>query len=157
MTWFRIVLNKDIALIKELHKNSRMSLVGLSGAVGLSVDAVGKRLKKLEANNVIQFYSTDINYGKLGFEKYKMFIHTKDYSKEIENGLFSFFQSKNNSIDLIRTIGPWKLEVEFLIDKHEIFENVLSEMYEKFGDIIQKVDFSIFRNEIMFPAKEMLD
>tara|TARA_B100001964_G_C14168850_1_gene570459 strand:- start:101 stop:1069 length:969 start_codon:yes stop_codon:yes gene_type:complete len=147
---------KDVALIKALHENSRESLVGLSGIVGLSVDAVSKRLKKMRANNVIQFYSTDIDYGALGFEKYKMFVYVGDYSNDIENQLFGFFQKQKNSVNVIRTIGPWKLEVEFLIDKHEVFEKMLSEMQEKFGSVIQKLDFSIFKNEVWFPAKEML-
>jgi len=148
---------KDIVLIKELHKNSRESLVNLSAAVGLSVDAVSKRLKKMEASKVIQFYNADIDYGKLGFEKYKMFVYVKDYSPEIEEQLFTFLQRSNNAINIVRTIGPWKLEVEFLIEKHEVFEKVLSEMQEKFGNVIQKLDFSIFKNEVRFPAKEMVD
>lgn len=148
---------KDVALIGELHKNSRESLVNLSAAVNLSVDAVSKRLKKMEANKVIQFYDTDIDYGALGFEKYKMFVYVKDYSVEIENQLMEFLQRQKNVINVVRTIGPWKLEIEFLIEKHEVFEKVLSEMQEKFGDVIQKLDFSIFKNEVWFPAKEMVD
>ena len=148
---------KDVLLIKELHKNSRESLVNLSGAVGLSVDAVSKRLKKMEANKVIQFYSTDIDYGKMGFEKYKMFVYVNDYSSEIEGQLFGFLEKSRSAINVVRTIGPWKLEVEFLIERHEVFEKVLSEMQEKFGDVISKLDFSIFKNEVWFPAKEMVD
>jgi Lrp/AsnC family transcriptional regulator, leucine-responsive regulatory protein len=148
---------KDVALIGELHKNSRMSLVNLSAAVGLSVDAVSKRLKKMEASKVIQFYSADIDYGKLGFEKYKLFVYVNDYSSEIEEQIFSFLQRQKNAINVVRTIGPWKLEIEFLIEKHEVFEGVLSEMQEKFGNVIQKLDFSIFKNEVLFPAKEMVE
>jgi len=147
---------KDVLLIKALHKNSRESLVNLSGIVGLSVDAVSKRLKKMEASKVIQFYSADIDYGKLGFEKYKMFVYVNDYSVEIEERLMNFLKGRKNAINVVRVIGPWKLEVEFLIEKHEVFEKVLSEMQEKFGDVISKLDFSIFRNEVWFPAKEMI-
>ena len=149
--------DKDVLLIKALHKNSRESLVNLSAKVGLSVDAVSKRLKKMKASKVIGFYSADIDYGKLGFEKYKMFVYVRDYSEAIEKKLFEFLQGQSNAINVVRMIGPWKLEVEFLIEKHEVFEKVLSEMQEKFGDVISKLDFSIFRNEIWFPAKEMVD
>jgi len=148
---------KDVLLIKELHKNSRESLVNLSATIGLSVDAVSKRLRKMEANKVIQFYDADIDYGALGFDKYKMFIYVQDYSTDIENQLMEFLQRQKNAINVVRMIGPWKLEVEFLIEKHEVFEKVLSEMQEKFGNVIQKLDFSIFKNEVWFPAKEMVD
>ncbi len=148
---------KDVLLIKGLHKNSRTTLVDLSAAVGLSVDSVSKRLKKMETSKVIQFYDTDIDYGKLGFEKYKMFVYVSDYSSVIEKRLMDFLQRQKSAINIVRTIGPWKLEIEFLIEKHEIFEKVLSEMQEKFGDVIQKLDFSIFKNEVWFPAKEMVE
>ena len=86
-----------------------------------------------------------------------MFVYVQDYSAEIEGQLFEFLQRQKNAINVVRTIGPWKLEIEFLIEKHEVFEKILSEMQEKFGKVIQKLDFSIFKNEVWFPAKEMVD
>jgi len=87
----------------------------------------------------------------------QMFVYVKDYSMEIENQLMEFLQGQKNAINVVRMIGPWKLEVEFLIEKHEVFEKILSEMQEKLASVIQKLDFSIFKNEVWFPAKEMVD
>jgi calcineurin-like phosphoesterase len=92
----------------------------------------------------------------LGFEKYKLFIYTKNYSDEVEKELIAFLKSKKNTINLIRILGPWKLEVEFLIKEHDDFDKILSEMQKKFEKNIQKLDYSIFRNEVRFPSEKLL-
>ena len=147
---------KDRLLINALHKNSRESLVDLTAKVGLSIDAVSKRIKKLKVKNIIPFYTTNIDYNLLGFEKYKLFIYTKNYSDEIEGELISFLKSKKNTINIIRIIGPWKLEVEFLIKEHDDFEKILSEIQKQFSGDVQKLDYSIFRNEVRFPSEKLL-
>jgi DNA-binding Lrp family transcriptional regulator len=147
---------KDRLLIHALHKNSRESLVDLTAKVGLSIDAVSKRIKKLKIKNIIPFYTTAIDYNLLGFEKYKLFIYTKNYSDEVEKELIAFLKSKKNTINLIRILGPWKLEVEFLIKEHEEFDKILSELQKKFANNVQKLDYSIFRNEVRFPSEKLL-
>jgi DNA-binding Lrp family transcriptional regulator len=147
---------KDRLLIHALHNNSRESLVDLTAKVGLSIDAVSKRIKKLKIKNIIPFYTTAIDYNLLGFEKYKLFIYTKNYSDEVEKELIAFLKSKKNTINLIRILGPWKLEVEFLIKEHEEFDKILSELQKKFANNVQKLDYSIFRNEVRFPSEKLL-
>jgi Lrp/AsnC family transcriptional regulator, leucine-responsive regulatory protein len=147
---------KDRVLLNALHEDSRQNLVNLAKKIGLSIDATSKRMKKLVSNKVISFYTADIDYNKLGFQKYKLFVSVKSYSKEIEMKLFEFFRQKRSVTNVIRIIGPWKLEVEFLIKEHNEFEIILSEMQEQFSDVIQKLDFSIFKNEIRFPSEKLL-
>jgi len=147
---------KDVLLIHALHKNSRESLVDLTEKVGLSIDAVSKRIKKLGVKKVIPFYTTNIDYNSLGFEKYKLFIYAENYSDGVESEMIDFLKSKKNTINIIRILGPWKLEVEFLIGEHEEFDKILSEMHKKFSANIHKLDYSIFRNEVRFPSEKLL-
>ena len=147
---------KDKILLNELHKNSRESLANLSEKIGLSIDAVSKRIKKLDHKNVIQFYTTKIDYNLLGYETYKLFIYTKKYSNEIEKQLFEFLKNQKNIMNIVRILGGWKLEVEFLVKEYSEFEKILSEMQKKFSDSIQKLDFSVFRNEVWFPSDKLL-
>jgi len=146
----------DKILIHELHKNGKESLVNLASKAKLSIDAVSKRIKKLNEKKIISFYSAGINYNLLGYEKYKLFIHVKDYSDEFEKEIISYFRSRKNTLNIIRMIGPWKFEVEFLIKEYDEFKKLLSELQEKFPKYILKLDFSIFRNEILFPSENLL-
>ena len=147
---------RDKILIYELHKNSKETLVNLAEKSRLSIDSVSKRIKKLNEKKIISFYTTDIDYNLLGFEKYKLFIYVKKYSEDFERQLFDFLKTKKNTLNIIKTIGPWKIEVEFLIKEYDDFQKILSEMQEKFPEYILKSDFSIFRNEVWFPSENLL-
>ena len=71
---------KDKEIINELHKNAKQTLVSLSGKLGMSIDSINKRIKKLVQEGIISFFKTPINYQLLGYEKYKLFIYVKNYS-----------------------------------------------------------------------------
>jgi Lrp/AsnC family transcriptional regulator for asnA, asnC and gidA len=57
----------DLALLKLLRKNSRISLTKIAKELGITVPAVKYRIQKLEQNGIIQKYSITINYEKLGY------------------------------------------------------------------------------------------
>jgi len=148
--------DKDKIIIHELHKNAKENLVNLSYKVKMSIDSVSKRLKKLNEKKIIPFYNTNINYNLLGYEKYKLFIYVKKYSNEFEDKLIEYLKNKKNTINLIRMIGPWKIEVELLIKEYNDFQEILSEMQEKYAEYILKFEYSIFRNEVWFPSENLL-
>ena len=146
----------DKLLLQELHKDSTATLVTLAGKANLSIDSVSKRIKKLNDKKIVAFYPTTIDYTLLGYEKYKLFISVKNYSTEAERKLFAFLKIQKQTLNIIRIIGPWKLEVEFLIREYTEFYNILSVLQEKFSEHILKLEFSIFRNDILFPSEHLL-
>ncbi|MBR9706618.1 Lrp/AsnC family transcriptional regulator [Candidatus Pacearchaeota archaeon] len=147
---------KDKILMNELHRDGKQNLLDLGGRAKLSIDSVSRRIKRLVKSKVIPFFSTSINYNKLGFEKYKLFIYVKNYSNDVEEKILDFLRTNKHTLNYIKMIGPWKLEVEFLVKNHDEFENILSLIQENFPDIIQKLEFSIFRNEVWFPCEKLL-
>ncbi len=146
----------DKLLLQELHKDSTTTLVTLAGKVHLSIDSVSKRIKRLNDKKIISFYFSTIDYNLLGYEKYKLFIYVKNYSTDAERQIFAFLKTKKYTLNIIKIIGPWKLEVEFLIREYTEFYTILSELQEQFSDNIFKLDFSIFRNDILFPSEHLL-
>ncbi|HLC72589.1 MAG TPA: winged helix-turn-helix transcriptional regulator [Candidatus Nanoarchaeia archaeon] len=147
---------KDKLLLHELHKDSTTNLVKLSRKAHLSIDSVSKRIRRLNDKKIISFYPTTIDYNLLGYEKYKLFISVKNYSVEAERKLFAFLKTQKQTLNIIRIIGSWKLEVEFLIREYAELYNLLSALQEKFSDNILKLEFSIFRNELWFPSEHLL-
>ncbi|MCX6741527.1 MAG: winged helix-turn-helix transcriptional regulator [Candidatus Parcubacteria bacterium] len=147
---------KDKLILNILNKNSRENLVNLSQKVKLSIDSVSKRIKKLKEDKIITFYSTKIDYNALGFEKYKLFLYAQNYSDEAEEKLIRFFKGIKNTINIIRIIGPWKLEIEFLIEKHQEFEEILSELQKNFSKNIQRLEYFIYRNDTYPPSENIL-
>ena len=148
---------KDKKILNELHKDGKQNLVSLSEKIGLSIDSVNKRMKKLVGRGVISFFNTAVDYSKLGYEKYKLFIYVKNYSQDKEKKVLKFLNENPHTINYIKILGPWKLECEFLIKEHKEFDKILSELQEKFSDTIQKLEFSIFGDEIWFPSDKILE
>lgn len=84
----------DNLILKELQKNSRLSIRELSKRINLSTPSVSERVKRLEEFGIIEAYTIKINKKKLGlgidciikvtmkngeYEKFKIFI--KEYKR----------------------------------------------------------------------------
>ncbi|MBP7708591.1 Lrp/AsnC family transcriptional regulator [Candidatus Pacearchaeota archaeon] len=147
---------KDRELIKILHTNSRESLVDISAKIKLSIDAVKNRIKRLRERKIVEIYRTSINYSLLGYDQYKLLIYPRSYSDKTEEELRNFLRSKLYCINFMRTIGPWKLEIEFLSKKPSEVEEILSELNEKFKMEILDLELSVLRNEELFACKDLL-
>ncbi len=141
-------------LIKLLHKNSREKYIFLAEEVGLSIDSVKKRLIKLE--KVIFLKTTKINYAAMGYKKYKMLVYPEKFSDAIEQDMVEFLAGKKNTINIIRTLGEWKLEVEFLTKNFDEIDAIYSELNEKFKPYISKVDISSFKNEKILECNDLI-
>jgi DNA-binding Lrp family transcriptional regulator len=146
----------DKKLLKLIHQNSKISLVDLSEDLKLSIDATKKRIKKLEEKKILPIYKTNINYSLLGFNQYKMLIFPKNYSSESEKKIINFLENNKNCINIIRTIGSWKLEAEFLAEDISEIDNLTSELNEKFREEIGDIELSLMKNEELFACKDLL-
>ena len=58
----------DRAILKELARNARISMIELGQKVGLSKTPVTARVKRLEAEGVITGYRAELSAGRLGLE-----------------------------------------------------------------------------------------
>ncbi len=146
----------DKKLINIIHNNSRTSLVNISEELKLSIDAVKNRIQRLKENKIVDIYLTKLNYEKLGFDKYKLLFYPKIYSDKIEEELINFLRNNKSCVNIIRTIGPWKIEAEFLFKKTIQIDKVLDEIYNAFRENILDIEISTLRNEEIFACNELL-
>lgn len=58
----------DWRLLKALQLNARLSNVALSEQVNLSPSQCSRRLQRLEQNNLIEAYCTQLNASELGYQ-----------------------------------------------------------------------------------------
>lgn len=58
----------DLALLRELLRDSRRSLQEIGQIVGLSSTACWNRIKQLEATGVLEGYTVKVNLERLGFQ-----------------------------------------------------------------------------------------
>lgn len=60
------VLDKKI--LEMLHTNARESFANIGKEVGLSAPAIGKRVRQMEEDGIIEGYALKVNHEKLGIE-----------------------------------------------------------------------------------------
>jgi DNA-binding Lrp family transcriptional regulator len=144
--------SKDVKLMERLLGDSGSSLLDLAKAIGLSSDSTKKRMRRLEEEGVITRYITLIDHRKLGFEIYKVFISVRDYTGSVEKELVAQLASYRNIRNIIRMVGPWKLEVELICSSYDEFFGILKELRTKFPDNIASLNYAIFRNDTYYPS-----
>ena len=62
-----ILNDKDRAILRELQKDSRVTMQQLASLVGLSASACWRRVRALEESGVIERYAVQVNARKAGF------------------------------------------------------------------------------------------
>ena len=83
---------KDKKIIEVIDYNSKMPLNEISKKTNLKKDTINFRIKKLEKDKIITLYYCVIDYYKLGFSSYKIYLKVKSSSKQkIINYFMSMF------------------------------------------------------------------
>ena len=60
--------NRDIQILKILQSNGRSTASAIANAMGLSIPAVGERIKKLVEKGLIERFATILNHKNAGLD-----------------------------------------------------------------------------------------
>ncbi len=127
----------DRQIMSILWKNSRTKLTSISKDVGLSVDSVKKRIKKLEDSKVIMRYSLNIDTDKLGLPLgIHVHIKLKDVVKERYQEFVNELARNHRVIVLIDMLGDYDIFTVFLAKDTEEMDEMKLELRQRFSDII---------------------
>jgi Lrp/AsnC family leucine-responsive transcriptional regulator len=137
---------KDWKILVELGKNSRVPIVDMARRVGISPDAISKRLAKLEKSGVVQGYILVLNNQILGQLHYKVLIRLKSVTRKKYDLLLSFCKLHPNIFYIVRTFGVWEFEIDMEVQDVPAFRRIMRELKEKFSDIISDYSYiSIYK------------
>lgn len=143
---------KDVLLLKEYLSDSSQSYVDLTKKVDLSIEPVIRRTKQLVKKDVIRFFTSEINYNKLGYQIYKLFISVKYMDAEKEAEFQSYLESCTELRNLIYLVGPYRFEVEFIISNHDEIFDIVQKIQQKYHKFVQNIEYTIFHSEEYYPA-----
>jgi DNA-binding Lrp family transcriptional regulator len=114
----------DVALLKALNDDSRLSQRALSREVGLSAPAIGERLARLERLGVIRGYKLDLDWAALG---YSMSVHipmTAAAGADL-GAIIEHLVEMPELEDLDIVTGQWDLIAKFRLRDHAHLQEVL--------------------------------
>ena len=143
-------------IVKSLFLDSRSNIVTIANELDSTVDVVRNRMKKLREIGVIMGYTTKIDFNKLGYEMYKTFIYFKNLTKDDEVRLFSYCKNDVNIIHILKMIGPWDIELDVMCENYSQYNQVISNLTEKFSDIIYKTETAILSEDHVCPSFDFI-
>src|SRR3989344_2227411 len=107
--------HKDKKILYELDLNSRATLNEIAKKVGLSKQVVDYHLKNLIKNNVIQQFYTVINFSKLGYTQYKLYLKFQNVNLGTEKEIINYWTQNKNSVWVASCRGRWDLATSILV------------------------------------------
>ena len=134
---------KDRKLLYWLDQNSRATNKELAKKIGLSEQAIGYKLKRLEENSVIRNYVTFVNTLALGYSHYKVLLRLQNTKTDIEERLLGLLVGHSHIRWVAPCSGRWDVNFSVMVKSDQEFIDIYRGIEGEFGDYIAEKNVSI--------------
>jgi DNA-binding Lrp family transcriptional regulator len=124
-------------ILALLSVDSRASLIEMSRKLGLHPKKVSYRIEKLRKLNVIEGFITALDLDRIGFERYKVFIRTKNLSEKKERKFIQYARMHPHIIYYSKSIGANDVEIEIVVENSILLREVIADIRERFASVIK--------------------
>ncbi len=119
----------DLAVLRQLRVDSRLSIRRLAQAVGMSPGAIGERLERLEEKKVIIGYTADIDLVRLGLSL-EVLIGVRLNARRSIQKIVRELSDLPGVTRVSVTTGRWDLLVQMRLQDHqELTQRLLDEVW----------------------------
>jgi len=134
----RLLDETDKKILSILQDNGRESLTNISKKVGLSIDAVNRRIEEMQRKKIFSF-GIYLDPASLGFP---LICESKIKLKNIKigekNGFINYLTAHPHVIELFSTLGDFDMTcVTIAVDTNGL-ERELTEIRQKYANIISE-------------------
>ncbi len=127
-------------ILKKLANNSRTPIIEIAKAVKTSSKNVAYRIEKLRKQEIIEGYSLCIDYEKVGFERYKLFIKTKNMTEQKEKFFIQYSRMHPYILYYSKSIGENDVEIELIVKNSVHLREIIAQIRNKFSDVIKSFE-----------------
>jgi DNA-binding Lrp family transcriptional regulator len=127
---------KDQKILVLLSENSRMPISEIAKKTRVSRETVNYRIKRMQNRGAILKFIAEIDFKRLGFNLYSVFILVDEKDKEKQKALITALKEHSHTINVIEYSDRWDLEWRLIAKSIEEFDEVVSDLAAKFSDII---------------------
>ncbi len=146
---------RDCIILKILQNDCRTSLTKIAKEVGLSVDSVKKRMKKMEENKIfhprIQIRPRNFGFANIVDIKIKLCNHSKREREEF----IKYLQENLRVAEIFGVSGEWDLSVVVISKDASDLDDVISRIKKRFGNIITSWNESLTLKVYKFETYDM--
>ncbi|MEK6825278.1 MAG: Lrp/AsnC family transcriptional regulator [Nanoarchaeota archaeon] len=134
---------RERKLLYWLDQNSRATNKELGKKIGLSEQAIGYKLKRLEEEGIIKKYVTFVNTPALGYTHYKVLLRLHKTNVEKEKEIISFLVKNKNVRWVVSCSGKWDINFSILAKSPQTFTDIYREIEHKIGEYISEKSVSL--------------
>ncbi len=131
---------KDKRILMLLGENSRMPLTQIAKKVKLSRDAINYRIKRMEEKGVIIKFFPSLNYGKLGYYLFHVFVLMDELDTKEQERLIAHLSTHPDVESVLEYNDRWDLEVVLIAKDLLEFDSIILNITEKFSHVVIEKD-----------------
>ncbi len=127
---------KDCVILNLLQENCRMSLTDISKKVGLSIDSVKKRIKRMIKDNIFfpKIQLRPRNFGFKNIVDIKIKLH--NYSEKDIKEFIEYLKENPNVAEIFSISGDWNFSIVIIAKDAIDLGRIAGEIRNKFSKII---------------------
>ncbi|MFH0701209.1 MAG: Lrp/AsnC family transcriptional regulator [Candidatus Woesearchaeota archaeon] len=132
------IVEKNILTL--LARNARYPLVEISKLINVPAKNIAYRIDKLKSMGVIEGFTLMVDLGQIGFERYKMFIRSKNLSEKTERSFIQYARMHPYLLYYSKSIGENDVELEFVVRNGNHLREIIADIRNKFGEVIKSYE-----------------
>jgi len=144
----------DSHLLYELDWNARQSETELAKKIRRSRESVRYRMHQLERKKIINGYYTWINFAKLGYQAYKIYLKIGGKESEIKEFLDAM-RKRTDVFWLGIGNGAWDVGLTFFAKTPEEFFERKNDIFPKYSHIILQKSMGMIVEGYMYPETSL--
>jgi len=129
----------DKKILDLLAPNSRITTLEIAQKLDSTVNTIHSRIKTLMKTGVIQRYSINIDYPKIGFQWFKADIVLK--APEKMQKITEYIQNNPNLLFRVVSLGYVDLELTFILNNANQLHKIIEDLSSKFPDAIKNYKY----------------
>ena len=147
----------DLKILKLLSKDARMSTYKMIKSVGLSADAIGLRIKKLQKKEIIKKFTCMLNFSAFSYQGFTFCFNTACLTRTEANKFFYYASESPNIIAVKRMLGTWDVKSYLVVKDPSDFHQLIKDIKAKFGRNIRSYEtWVIYKEHLFNPFPEIL-
>ncbi|MBU1270174.1 MAG: Lrp/AsnC family transcriptional regulator [Nanoarchaeota archaeon] len=127
-------------ILTLLSKDARIPVIDIARKIKIPAKTVTYRIEKLRKLNIIEGYIMTVDLDKIDFERYKVFIRTKNMSQEKEKLFIEWSRMHSYILYYSRSIGENDVELELIVKDNIHLREVIIDVRNKFGELIKSYE-----------------
>lgn len=133
----------DRRILQQLCQDARQPLVKIGESLKLSPKVVAYHLRNMEKNKIILGYRPVIDFNRLGYAYYKVWIKLEKANRLKE--LYTYLKTFPSVLYVIKGIGfPGDLDLELIVKSNLELYQFISELKRKFPEMLGESKIFMF-------------